>query len=79
LRLLEQEPILKAEWTDLFMYLIAYLKFKKKSIFLINIVKIPRDIHNLCLWDEKCIPKMKRELEADILKFIKSVQEVNNK
>jgi cullin-5 len=33
------------------------------------------DIHNLCLWDEKSVPKMKQELELDILDFIKTVQE----
>jgi cullin-5 len=33
------------------------------------------DIHNICLWDEKSIPKMKLELESDILDFIKIVQE----
>ena len=36
-------------------------------------------MHNLCLWDEKSIPKIKQELEADILDFIKTVQEVCSK
>jgi len=35
-----------------------------------------RDIHSICLWDEESVPRMKEELEATILDFIHSVQEV---
>lgn len=33
------------------------------------------DIHSMCLWNEGCIPKIKEELELNILVFIRSVQE----
>jgi cullin-5 len=33
------------------------------------------DIHGMCLWDESCIPRMKQELECNILAFIRTVQE----
>ena len=35
------------------------------------------DIHSMCLWNEGCIPRIKEELELNILVFIRSVQEVN--
>ena len=34
------------------------------------------DIHGMCLWDESCIPRMKQELEQNILAFIRTVQDV---
>ncbi|CAF0713830.1 unnamed protein product [Brachionus calyciflorus] len=34
------------------------------------------DIHTMCLWDEECIPKLKQELESNILDFINSVQDL---
>lgn len=30
----------------------------------------------MCLWNEACIPRIKQELESNILTFIHSVQEV---
>lgn len=33
------------------------------------------DIHSMCLWNEGCIPRIKEELEMNILVFIRSVQE----
>jgi hypothetical protein len=30
----------------------------------------------MCLWNEGCIPRIKEELELNILTFIRSVQEV---
>jgi len=33
------------------------------------------DIHSMCLWNEGCIPRIKEELELNILTFIRSVQE----
>ena len=29
----------------------------------------------MCLWNEACIPRIKQELESNILTFIRSVQE----
>ncbi len=31
----------------------------------------------MCLWDESCIPRMKEELEQNILAFIRTVQDVS--
>ncbi len=34
------------------------------------------DIHHICLWDEESVPRMKEELELNILAFIRTVQDV---
>ena len=34
------------------------------------------DIHNMCMWDDSCIKKLRTELELNILAFIRTVQDV---
>lgn len=38
-------------------------------------VNLFSDIHSMCLWNENCIPRIKQELEMNILVFIRTVQE----
>ncbi|RNA29773.1 cullin-5 [Brachionus plicatilis] len=52
IKLLNQEPIKKYEWFNLFS-----------------------DVHTMCLWDESCVPKLRKELETNIVDFICSIQD----
>ena len=36
----------------------------------------PRDVHNVCSWDEKAAHKIQKALEEEILSFTKAVQVV---
>lgn len=62
-----------SKWSMIRPLIIRLLK--QENIHRNEWIDLFTDIHSMCLWNEDCIPRIKHELELNILIFIRSVQE----